>query len=205
GATWNEISSGLPDGSVARVIREDPADPSILYAGTVSAAWVSFDRGDHWQSLQLNLPSTVVSDMTVRGSDLVISTYGRGFWILDDVSPLRQIRAAMASTAPAFVFKPEPALRVRWDNTQDTPRPPEMKVGDTPPEGAIIDYYLPAAVSGTVTLAISDADGHVIREYSSTPPPPPAPNTPMANVPDYWFAPPIVLPTTAGMHRVAWD
>ena len=118
-----------------RVVREDPVDPSILYAGTVTSAWVSFDRGDHWQSLQLNLPTTVVSDMTVHGNDLVISTYGRGFWILDDVSPLRQVRTAMASSAPAFLFKPAPASRARWDNTQDTPLPPEMKVGENPLEG----------------------------------------------------------------------
>ena len=163
---------------------------------------MSFDRGDHWQSLQLNLPTTVVSDMTVHDNDLVISTYGRGFWILDDVSPLRQARAALASTAPAFLFKPSPASRARWDNTQDTPLPPEMVVGENPPEGAILDYYLAAAATGVVTLTISDAAGGVIREYSSVAPPA---DTTMANVPEYWLAPPAVLPTTAGMHRVAWD
>src|SRR5262249_12745924 len=154
GASWKEIVSGLPEGSVARVIREDPFDPSILYAGTVSAVWVSFDRGDHWQSLQLNLPTTVVSDLTVHDSDVVISTYGRGFWILDNVSPLRQARAALASRAPAYLVRPEPASRMRWDNTQDTPLPPEMVVGENPPEGAVIDYYLAAAVS-RATLTIS--------------------------------------------------
>jgi hypothetical protein len=202
GQRWQEISTGLTDGEVVRVVREDPADPNLLYAGTVTSAWVSFDRGDHWQSLQLNLPATVVTDMTVHGSDLVISTYGRGFWILDDVAPLRQIRAAMASTAPAFLFRPDPASRARWDNTQDTPLPPEMKVGDNPPEGAILDYYLAAPASGAITLTISDSAGHPIREYSSVVPPS---DTTMANVPDYWLAPPAVLPTTAGMHRMAWD
>jgi hypothetical protein len=106
--------------------------------------------------------------MTVHGSDLVVSTYGRGFWILDDVSPLRQIRALTASSAPAFLFRPDPASRARWDNTQDTPLPPEMKVGDNPPEGAILDYYLPARVSGPLTLTISDAAGLTIREYSAS-------------------------------------
>jgi photosystem II stability/assembly factor-like uncharacterized protein len=202
GGTWQEISNGLADGSVVRVVREDPVDPAILYAGTVTGAWVSFDRGDYWQSLQLNLPATVVSDMTVHANDLVISTYGRGFWILDDVTPLRQVRAATASDAPAFLFKPAPASRARWDNTQDTPLPPEMKVGDNPPEGAIIDYYLPAAASGAVTLAIADASGATIREYTSVAP---ALDSTMANVPEYWLAPPMVLPTTAGMHRVNWD
>ena len=202
GKAWQEISSGLTDGEVVRVVREDPVDPNLIYAGTVTSAYVSFDRGDHWQSLQLNLPSTVVSDMTIHDNDLVISTYGRGFWILDDVSPLRQVKAAMASTGPAYLFRPAPASRARWDNTQDTPVPPEMKVGDNPPEGAILDYYLSSPASGTVTLAVSDAAGRVIREYSSVPPPA---DTTMANVPEYWLAPPMVLPTTAGMHRVAWD
>jgi len=202
GATWQEISAGLADGAVVRVVREDPVEPSMLYAGTVNAVWVSFDRGDHWQSLQLNLPATVVSDMTVHENDLVISTYGRGFWILDDVSPLRQVRAAMAANAPAFLFKSSPASRARWDNTQDTPLPPEMKVGANPPEGAIIDYYLTTPAEGVVTLSISEASGATIREYTSVAP---RPDTTMANVPEYWLAPPMVLPTSAGMHRVNWD
>jgi len=202
GKAWQEISTGLTDGEIVRVVREDPVDRNLVYAGTVTSARVSFDRGDHWQSLQLNLPATVVSDMTVHGSDLVISTYGRGFWILDDVSPLRQVRDVASSKAGAFLFKPQPASRARWDNTQDTPLPPEMKVGDNPPEGAILDYYLVAASPGEITLMISDGAGHIIREYSSVAPPP---DTFMPNVPEYWLAPPVVLPTTAGMHRVAWD
>jgi photosystem II stability/assembly factor-like uncharacterized protein len=202
GRAWQEISAGLTDGEIVRVVREDPKDPNLLYAGTVTSVWVSFDRGDHWQTLQLNLPTTVVSDLTVHGSDLAISTYGRGFWILDDVSPLRQARAALASNAPAFLFRPEPASRARWDNTQDTPLPPEMVVGENPPEGAILDYYLAAPESGAITLTISDPSGGLVREYSSVAPPP---DTTMANVPEYWLASPVVLPTTKGMHRIAWD
>ena len=202
GQSWKEISAGIADGSVARVVREDPVDPSLLYAGTVSGVWVSFDRGDQWQSLQLNLPTTVVSDLTVKDGDVAISTYGRGFWILDDVSPLRQVQAARASSAPAFLFTPAPASRARWDNTQDTPLPPEMVVGENPPEGAIIDYYLASPANGAVTLTITDRAGAVIREYSSVAPPP---DTAMPNAPEYWLALPMVLPTTAGMHRVAWD
>ena len=203
GASWQEIVSGITaEGGTARVVREDPTDPTMLYAGTVSAMWVSFDRGDHWQSLQLNLPTTVVSDLTIHDSDVVISTYGRGFWILDNVAPLRQARAALASTAPAYFFKPEPVSRARWDNTQDTPLPPEMVVGPNPPEGAILDYYLPAAAPGGVTMTISNSAGHVVREYSNVAPPP---DTTMANVPDYWLMQPPVLPTGAGMHRVTWD
>jgi photosystem II stability/assembly factor-like uncharacterized protein len=202
GQNWLEISSGLADGEVVRVVREDPKDPELLYAGTVTSVYVSFDRGDHWQSLQLNLPTTVVSDLTIRDSDVVISTYGRGFWILDNVSPLRQARAVLAASTPATLLQPEPASRIRWDNTQDTPLPPEMVVGENPPEGAVIDYYLPSPASGPVTLRITDAAGSPVQEYSSVAPPQ---DTTMANVPAYWLAPPVVLPTTAGMHRIAWD
>ena len=202
GKEWQEIVTGLPDGAVVRVVREDPADPRLLYAGTVTSAWVSFDRGDHWQSLQLNLPNTVVSDMTVHGSDLVISTYGRGFWILDDVSPLRQLRDAAAATGGVYFFRPEPASRARWDNTQDTPLPPETTTGQNPPEGAILDYYLRTPAHGALTLTISDATGRIVREYSTVAP---SADTLMPNAPAYWFMPDVVLPTSPGMHRIAWD
>jgi photosystem II stability/assembly factor-like uncharacterized protein len=202
GAHWDDISSGIRDDGTARVVREDPADPNLVYAGTVTGVYISFNRGDSWNTtLQRNLPSTVVSDMTVRGSDLVISTYGRGFWILDDISPLRQLRAAGASASNAFFFKPEPASRARWDNTQDTPLPPEMKVGDNPPEGVIFDYALPSDAR-SVTLTISEATGKVVREYSSVAPPD---DMTMPNVPEYWLMPPTVLAKTQGMHRVTWD
>jgi photosystem II stability/assembly factor-like uncharacterized protein len=202
GRTWQDISAGVTGEGTARVIREDPIDPTLVYAGTVTGVWVSFDRGDHWQPLQLNLPTTVVSDLTIKNNDVVISTYGRGFWILDDVSPLRQVRAVAAATTPAFLFRPSAASRARWDNTQDTPLPPEMKVGDNPPEGAVLDYYLASAPSGPITLTISTATGETIREYSSVATPP---DTTMANVPEYWLAPPAVLETSPGMHRFAWD
>jgi photosystem II stability/assembly factor-like uncharacterized protein len=202
GQKWQEITTGLPDDGTMRVVREDPVDPNLLYAGSVTSAYVSFDKGDHWQTLQLNLPATVVSDMTVKGSDLVISTYGRGFWILDDVTPLRQMRTATAAGGTAFLFKPDTVVRVRWDNTQDTPIPPEMVVGENPPEGAILDYYLPSNASGPITLTISDAAGKVIREFSSVAPPR---DTVMPNVPKYWLANPTVLSTAQGMHRINWD
>src|SRR5262249_12738981 len=124
GHTWTEITNGLAQDGTMRVVRGDPVDPNLLYAGSVTSAYVSFDRGDHWQSLQLNLPNTVVSDMTVHESDLVVSTYGRGFWILDDVTPLRQMRGATAAKASAFFYRPDSVVRARWDNTQDTPLPP---------------------------------------------------------------------------------
>ncbi len=201
GQSWQEISSGIPDDGTARAVREDPKDPNLLFAGTVTSVCVSFDRGDHWQSLQLNLPNTVVSDLTVKDSDLVISTYGRGFWILDDIAPLRQAGAIVRTGASPYFFTPEPASRARWDNTQDTPVPPEMIVGDNPPEGAILDYYLPKTAS-SVALTIADPSGAAIREFTNIAPPP---DTTMPNVPEYWIAPPTVLSASAGMHRIHWD
>ena len=202
GRGWQEIVAGLPDSAVVRVVREDPANPDLLYAGTATSAWVSFDRGDHWQSLQLNLPNTVVSDMTVHGSDLVISTYGRGFWILDDLMPLREIRQAMAASSTAYLFRPDSASRARWDNIQDTPLPPETTAGENPPEGAIVDYYLKTSVRGPITLKFSDANGRTVREYTDVAPPI---DTLMPNVPAYWFMPAVTLAKTEGMHRIAWD
>jgi photosystem II stability/assembly factor-like uncharacterized protein len=202
GRSWKEIDSGIADGGTARVVREDPINPDLVYAGTVTGAWVSFDRGDHWQSLQINLPTTVVSDMTVHGSDLVISTYGRGFWILDDVTPLRQAHDAVAATGAAFLYGPENATHARWDNTQDTPLPPEVTVGQNPPEGVVIDYFLRTPASGPITITFSDPAGHVIREFSNAPPPA---DTTMINVPPYWIKPPTILSTEPGMHRIAWD
>jgi photosystem II stability/assembly factor-like uncharacterized protein len=199
GKTWQVITAGLTDNASVRVVREDPADPNLLYAGTVMGAWVSFDRGDHWQSLQLNLPNTVVTDMVVHDNDLAISTYGRALWILDDLTPLRQARAVNAAV---YLFDPEKAYRLRWDNIEDTPLPPEVPTGQNPPEGAIIDYYLETAATGPITLSVYDDQGQLVRQYSSVAPPP---DTVQPNIAAYWLAPPVVLPTTAGMHRVAWD
>ena len=134
-------------------MREDPARKGLLYAGTENAAYVSFDEGDHWSPLQLNMPTTSVRDLVVHGDDLVAATYGRAFWILDDVTPLRQIDRTVSS-APAFLFRPEKALRVRLDLNQDTPLPPEMPAGQNPPNGAIVDYYVASEPSQDITLAI---------------------------------------------------
>ena len=182
-----------PDSPTARSCASSArirSDPNLLYAGTVTSAYVSFDRGDHWQSLQLNLPTTVVSDMTVQGQrprDLDVRPR-----LLDS---RRRVAAAadrarrMASQAPAFFFKPEPASRARWDNTQDTPLPPEMKVGENPLEGAVFDYYLAAPATGADHARRSATRRRAsIREYSSVAPPP---DTTMPNVPEYWLMPPV--------------
>ncbi len=202
GKTWTEIDAGIPDGSFARVVREDPERKGLLYAGTENAPYVSFDDGDHWSSLRLNMPTTSVRDLAVNGNDLVAATYGRAFWILDDITPLRQIDKTVAAAA-VHVFRPEKAMRVRLDLNQDTPLPPEMPAGENPPNGAIVDYYLGSAPSEDITLAIYDEVGQLVRQYSSKPEAPPT--EPPPNVPEYWLAPPEALSRRAGMNRFVWD
>ena len=200
GATWRPIVNGLPPDVPTRVVREDPTQANLLYAGTHAGMFVSFNRGANWQPLQLNLPRVAVNDITVHGNDLVIATWGRGLWILDDVSPLRQIDAARSSTAP-FLYVPAQATRVRWDVNQDTPLPPEVLAGENPPDGAMIDFYLPGAAK-EVRLTIHDGHGAFVCEFASEGP---LPDTRMPNVPQFWFSPPTIVPTRAGMHRVVWD
>jgi len=202
GKTWVETVAGLPADSFARVVREDPARKGLLYAGTETATYVSFDDGDHWNPLQLNMPTTSVRDLVLHGSDLVAATYGRAFWILDDVTPLRQLSANIAQS-PAYLYRPDKAIRVRLDMNGDTPLPPEMPAGQNPPTGALIDYYLKSAPSQDVQLAIYDGAGRLVREFSSKPEPPS--NEPPPNVPDYWLARPEPLSRAAGMHRFIWD
>jgi hypothetical protein len=164
---------------------------------------VSFDDGDHWQSLRLNMAASSVRDLVIKDDDLVVGTHGRGIWILDDITPLRQINPETAQQ-PVVLFKPQDAWRVRWNTNTDTPLPPDEPTAPNPPEGAIIDYYLKAAASGPVTLEILGGDGRVVRRYSSDDEvftPDPATST----IPLYWFRPPMTLATTAGMHRFTWD
>jgi photosystem II stability/assembly factor-like uncharacterized protein len=202
GKTWQETSAGIPDGCFARVVREDPVRKGLLYAGTENAAYVSFDEGGHWMPLQLNMPTTSVRDLVVHGDDLVAGTYGRAFWILDDVTPLRQMDGGVATSA-ALLFKPAKALRVRLDMNQDTPLPPEMPAGQNPPNGAIIDYYLGSAPAEDVKLAIYDSSGKVVREFSTKAETASAEAPP--NVPDYWLGHPDPLTKIPGMNRFVWD
>jgi photosystem II stability/assembly factor-like uncharacterized protein len=197
GKTWQKIVNGLPDNAIARTIREDPQRKGLVYGGTETGVYVSFDGGDHWQPLQLNLPTTSVRDLNVHGSDLVAATYGRGLWILDDVSPLRQVEETRAT---AFL-QPAEAVRVRFDNDPDTPLSIDLPHSENPPEGAIIYYYLKSPAK-QVSLEIFDAKKNLVRSFSSNPHPP---DTRPANVPDYWFAPPEILTTHAGLNRFAWN
>ncbi len=226
GRTWTEINTGIAPGAVANSIREDPRKPGLLYAATETQVWVSFDDGDHWHSLRLNMPAVSVRDIQLKDdstclcSDLVAGTHGRGFWILDDVTPLRQAVAAQAA-ADAYLFEPATAVRVRFGMNDPTEWPPELPHQENPPQGGIIDYWLAADASGPVGLDILDANGTVVRSYSSDDPvlvPDPAldpegydricqqdPTAPNCRVPLYWPAPQMVLSTRRGMHRFTWE
>ena len=201
GKTWTRITSGIPDGATVNVVREDAERKGLLFAGTERAVYVSFDDGDSWQSLRLNMPATSIRDLIVKGDDLAVATHGRGFWILDDITPLRQLTRAMIE-ADAVLFRPQVATRVRWNTNTDTPLPPDEPAGQNPPEGAILHYALRSA-AGPVTLEILDAAGALVRRWSSADPvePPDASLT----IPAYWVRPPQALSAAAGLHRFVWD
>jgi photosystem II stability/assembly factor-like uncharacterized protein len=204
GRSWQQIGVALPLDEMARVVREDPARPGLLYAGTEKRVYVSLDDGDHWQALQQNMPVVRVTDLDVHGNDLVASTYGRALWILDDLSPIREMSAGAAEklAGGVYLFPPAPAIRVRWDNFQDTPYPPETPAGKNPPDGAVLDYFLKTVPAGEITMTVLDDRGREVRRYSSAAV---SPNLPLPNVPDYWFAPLEALPKAAGLNRFVWD
>jgi len=202
GKTWKHIAEGIPDGGVVNVVREDPVRKGLLYAGTEQAVYVSFDDGDHWRSLRLNMPATSIRDLVVKDDDLVVGTHGRSFWILDDVTPLRQINDQVAQS-DAFLFKPQTAIRVRRSVNTDTPIPPEEPMGQNPPDGAIINYYLKSDAS-EVTLEISDNQQRLVRRYSSKDEPEKIDET-RQPYSTYWFRPPRILSAKAGMQRFVWN
>ena len=204
GATWQAIAAGLPENSPVNTVREDPLRKGLLFAGTETAVWASIDDGGHWQPLQLNLPHTSMRDLWVNGNDLIVATHGRSFWILDDISPLRQLAGFHPDAVT--LFKPGAAYRVRRSTNTDTPLPIDEPQGENPPDGAVIDYSLPASFSGTVTLEILDSSGKLVRRYAST-------DAPYATreelvkqlIPLYWLKMPGTLPASAGTHRWVWD
>jgi photosystem II stability/assembly factor-like uncharacterized protein len=203
GKTWTAIVNGLPDNQPIDVVRQDPRQKGLLFAGSETQIYVSFDDGNQWQSLRLNMPASSIRDLQIKGDDLVAGTHGRGFWILDDITPLRQIAAA-AAAQQAYLFRPELATRVRWNVNSDTPLPPDVAHAQNPPDGAIIDYYLKSPASGAVTLEILDSAGKLVRRYASTDKPRiPDPNA--LPVPVYWARPAHILSGEAGMHRFIWD
>ncbi|HEV2103693.1 MAG TPA: hypothetical protein VGR58_13015 [Candidatus Acidoferrum sp.] len=205
GASWREIITGLPDNAPINAVREDPSRKGLLFAGSETSVYVSFNDGDSWQPLQLNLPHTSIRDLAIHGDDLIGATHGRSFWILDDIAPLRQMNEQVAKS-PAFLFQPQEALRWRWNRNPDTPLPPETPAGKNPPDGAIIDYYLAAAANGPVTLEIVDSAGATVRRYTSADSPLPMDKIAAEHpIPMYWVRPAQILSAAAGMHRFVWD
>ncbi len=196
GKSWTAISAGLPDGAIVHAVREDPQRRGLLFAGTELGVFVSFDDGGHWQKLQLNLPATPIHDLLIKGDDLVVATHGRSFWILDDITPLRQIRGDTAQK-DVLLYKPETALRLYYPDSVDARRP----VGENPPSGALIDYYLKAKPKGELTVDIVDAHGKLVRHLSST-------HTDKVAQPPEWpdqIVPQDTIPAAAGMNRLVWD
>ena len=202
GKTWTEITGGIPEDENVNSVRENPKRKGLLFAGTERAVYVSFDDGDRWQSLRLNMPATSVRDLTIKDNDLAVGTHGRGFWILDDITPLRQLDDNVVASN-AFLFTPGLAYRVRWDANTDTPLPPDEPAGQNPPDGTTVNYYLKSAATGPVTLEILDSAGRLVRRYSSADPVPPT--DPELPIPAYWLRPPQPLSSAAGLHRFVWD
>jgi photosystem II stability/assembly factor-like uncharacterized protein len=224
GKTWTEIVAGIDSGAITNVIREDPKARGLLYAGSDRQVWVSFDDGDHWQSLRLGMPATSIRDLVIKDDDVVIGTHGRSFWILDNVAPLRELagsgkrevgsgtarhgqREAPASRFPlpaSRLFKPQTATRIRYSQWPDTPLPPDEPAGENPPDGAMIDYVIGSGGTGGKPITLEVYDGAtLVRRYAST-------DTAMApadvgNVPHYWIRPTQVLSAEPGMHRFVWD
>jgi len=205
GKTWKLITTGLPAIGPVDTVREDPARKGLLFAGTENSVWVSFDDGDHWQSMQLNLPHTSMRDLWIHDDDLIVATHGRSFWILDDIAPLREA-ATLPGGAEARLFTPALSYRIQRDTNPDTPLPPDEPAAANPPDGAIIDYYLGHSAPDAVTLEILDARGHLVRRFSSAD----QPDDTQADlnkqlIPLYWLRPFRALSSEAGMHRWVWD
>jgi photosystem II stability/assembly factor-like uncharacterized protein len=202
GRSWREIGHGLPADAYVKVLREDPGQAGLLYAGTSRGVQVSFDDGEHWQSLQLDLPTTGVNDLLVHQDDLVIATQGRALWVLTDLAPLRYLARSPDMSRPQLVA-PSAAVRIRFNQNKDTPLPPEEPAGENPPAGAVLDYFLPKDFSGRARLEIRTADGSVIRVFDSEI----VPVQPKARIyfAETWLGTPKALPAGPGHHRFVWN
>ncbi len=203
GKTWQKITNGLPAGVYLQTVKEDTQRRGLLFAGTELGVFVSFNDGEQWQSLQLNLPPCSMRDLAVHDDDLIVATHGRGFWVLDDITALRQINDEVAR-ADAYLFRPADALNLPPGSEYGTPQPRDEPLAENPPVGALLDYYLKSNAAGPVTLEILDAAGEVVRRYSSEDRVP-AVNPDTLNVPAFWMRPAASLSTAAGMHRWVWD
>lgn len=196
GRSWTEIANGIPEGAYVHSVREDPKRKGLLFAGTETGVYVSFNDGQNWQPLQLNLPTTPIHDLVVKNDDLVVATHGRSFWVLDDITPLRQITPELASSN-TVLYQPEVAYRLHYPEQVDTRRP----VGEDPPAGAIINYYFATAPKQEVKLEIYDAQGKLMRSLSSV-------EKKEEEQPPEWpdqVKEVTTVPVKAGMNRYAWD
>jgi hypothetical protein len=202
GKTWTEIVLGLPECDPVNTVREDPVRKGLLFAGTERAVYVSFNDGEDWYPLRLNMPATSIRDLVVHNDDVVVGSHGRSFWILDDITPLRQIDTQLADRE-AFLFKPQLAYRVRNNLNTDTPLPPEEPGGKNPPDGAILNYFLKGDAK-TVVLEIFNSKDQLVRRYSSADKMEPVEEKNLA-IATYWIRPPQILSAKAGMHRLIWD
>ena len=200
GVSWKEIVNGLPNDPINSV-KEDPNTKGLLFAGTETAVYVSFDDGENWQSLKLNMPATSIRDLVIKDDDIVVGTHGRSFWILDNITSIRQL-ANKAKQVDNILYKPQTAIRIRWNNYTDSPVPQEEPAGQNPPDGAIIDYYLSENANEVVTLQIKDDKNNLIRTFRSDDKPY---EIPPVNIPLYWIRPQEILSAKAGSHRFLWD
>ncbi len=203
GKTWAEITKGLPAGVYVQTVKEDPQRRGLLFAGTERGVFVSFDDGEDWQPLQLNLPPAAMRDLAVHGDDLIVATHGRGFWVLDDITALRQIDRDVAR-ADAYLFQPAAAINLPPGSDNGTPMPRDEPLAENPPSGALIDYYLKSKAAGLVTLEILDPAGEMIRRYASDDKFP-AVNPDTLSIPASWVRQQEPLSAAAGMHRWIWD
>jgi photosystem II stability/assembly factor-like uncharacterized protein len=203
GKTWTEITKGLPAGVYVQTVKEDPVRRGLLFTGTERSVFVSFDDGDHWQSLQQNLPTASMRDLAIHDDDLIVATHGRGFWMIDNMTALRQIDDDVTKKT-AYLFQPAEAILLIAGSDNGTPMPRDEPLAENPPFGATIDYYLKTNASGPLTLEILDPAGEVVRKYSSEDKPA-AVNPDTLNIPAYWVRTPEPLSTAAGMHRWVWD
>jgi len=202
GKTWQQTVNGIGESEPVNAVREDPERKGLLYAATEKTVYVSFDDGEHWQTLRLNLPVTSIRDLVVHGDDLVIGTHGRSFWILDNVTPLRQATPQVANSQ-SHLFAPQLTYRMRRNNNTDTPLPPEIPAGQNPPDGAMFDYWIKDP-GHPVVLEVLDSAGKLVRKFSSDDKPEPVDEKEL-NVPTYWIRPERTLSAEPGMHRFVWD
>ena len=201
GKTWTEIVNGIPAGQIVNAVREDPVRKGLLFAAAEKGVYISFDDGANWESLRFNMPASSVRDVIVKNDDLVAATHGRGFWILDNITPLRQLDPNKNDN---LLFKPQTALRTRANLNTDTPLPPDEPAGENPPDGAMIDYSLAKDSTSAVTIEIKDSKRALVRKYSSTDPPEKY-DPKKLRIPEYWIRPLQSISTNAGLHRFLWD